>query len=60
MKQIFFIGDGVDSKGMRQEFVVPAGATRLYVATWDFFEWNNNSGTRTVKVNRPQQIITVK
>jgi Flp pilus assembly protein TadG len=60
LKQIFFIGDGVDSKGKAQEFVVPKGATRLYLATWDFYEWNNNSGTRTVKVNRPQQIVTVK
>lgn len=60
VKQIFFIGDGVDSKGQRQEFVVPKGATRLYVATWDFYEWNNNSGSRTVKVNRPQQIVIVK
>ena len=60
VKQIFFIGDGLDSKGVRQEFVVPPGATRLFLATWDFFEWNNNSGTRTVKVDRPQQIVTVR
>lgn len=60
LKQIFFIGDGLDSRGNRQEFIVPAGATRLYLATWDFYEWNNNSGTRTVKVKRPQQIILVK
>ena len=60
VKQIFFIGDGLDSKGNRQEFIVPEGATRLYLATWDFFDWTNNSGTRTVKVNRPQQIIVVK
>ncbi|QOV87319.1 pilus assembly protein TadG-related protein [Humisphaera borealis] len=60
LKQIFFIGDGLDSRGNRQEFIVPQGATRLYLATWDFYEWNNNSGTRTVKVKRPQQIITVK
>lgn len=60
LKQIFFIGDGLDSKGTRQEFIVPKNATRLYLATWDFFEWNNNSGSRTVKVQRPQQIIVVK
>lgn len=60
LKQIFFIGDGMNSKGKRQEFVVPEGATRLYLATWDFFEWNNNSGQRTVKVYRPDKIITVK
>jgi Flp pilus assembly protein TadG len=60
VKQIFFIGDGLDSHGQQQEFIVPKGATRLYVATWDFYEWNNNAGTRTVKVNRPQQIVMVK
>jgi hypothetical protein len=60
LKQIFFIGDGLNSSGIQQQFIVPKGATRLYLATWDFFEWNNNSGTRTVKVNRPYQIITVK
>jgi hypothetical protein len=60
LKQIFFIGDGRDSLGRPQQFVVPRGATRLYLATWDFFEWNNNQGSRTVKVYRPEQIITVQ
>lgn len=60
LKQIFFIGDGLNSAGQQQEFVVPKGATRLYLATWDFYEWNNNAGDRTVKVERPQQIILVK
>jgi hypothetical protein len=60
VKQIFFIGDGLNSAGKRQEFVVPPGATRLYLATWDFYEWNNNSGQRTVKVSRPEQVILVQ
>ncbi|HEX8916772.1 MAG TPA: TadG family pilus assembly protein [Humisphaera sp.] len=60
LKQIFFIGDGLDASGRPQTFVAPKGATRLYLATWDFYEWNNNSGSRTVKVYRPEQIITVK
>lgn len=60
LKQIFFIGDGVDASGKTQSFVAPKGATRLFLATWDFYEWNNNSGTRTVKVNRPEQVVTVK
>ena len=38
----------------------PEGATRLMLATWDFYEWNNNAGYRIVKINRPQQVITVK
>ncbi|MDB5295558.1 MAG: Rhs family protein, partial [Phycisphaerales bacterium] len=60
LQQIFFIGDGQTTDGVQQKFVVPPGATRLYLATWDFYEWNNNSGQRTVKVARPQQIIVVK
>ena len=60
VKQIFFIGDGKNSDGVRQQFIVPEGATRLYLATWDFYEWNNNSGQRNIQVKRPQHIITVK
>jgi Flp pilus assembly protein TadG len=61
LKQIFFIGDGLNNdKNVRQQFIVPQGATRLYIATWDHYEWNNNQKHREVKVERPQQIITVK
>lgn len=60
LRQIFFIGDGVNSSGTKQEFVAPQGATRLFLATWDFYEWNNNAGYRIVKVNRPGTVITVK
>jgi hypothetical protein len=42
VKQIFFIGDGRNSDGVVQQFVPPPGATRLYLATWDGYEWNNN------------------
>ena len=60
LKQIFFIGDGANSKGVKQSFIAPKGATRLFLATWDFYEWNNNGGLRTIKITRPGQIITVK
>lgn len=60
LKQIFFIGDGVTSGGTKQRFIVPPGATRLYLATWDFYEWNNNAGYRIVKVKRPGRVILVK
>ena len=60
IKQLFFIGDGQRSDGTPQQFVAPPGATRLFLATWDFYEWNNNYGQRTVKVSRPGQIITVE
>jgi Flp pilus assembly protein TadG len=60
LKQVFFIGDGKDSRGVRQDFIVPQGATRLYLASWDFYEWNNNAGYRNVRISRPGKIITVK
>lgn len=60
VKQVFFIGDGKDSRGRRQNFKVPPGATRLYLAAWDFYEWNNNAGNRNVRITRPGRIITVR
>lgn len=60
LKQIFFVGDGLTSSGGHQQFIVPEGATRLFLATWDFYEWNNNSGYRTVKINRPGRVVTVE
>jgi hypothetical protein len=60
LKQIFFIGDGLNSNAEPQDFVAPKGATRLYIATWDFYEWNNNAGSRNIKVIRPMRIITVQ
>ena len=53
--QIFFIGDGLTSdsnaglfNGALQEFLVPTGATRLYLGTADGFGWFNNSGSFSV------------
>jgi hypothetical protein len=60
IKQIFFIGDDLNSKGAKQSIIAPKGATRLFLATWDFYEWNNNSGARTIKVTKPARIILVK
>lgn len=47
--QIFFIGDGKDSVGNLQAFLVPQGATRLYVATMAEYELNINFGQLTVE-----------
>jgi hypothetical protein len=50
LKQAFFIGDGLTGTGSGtvQTFVVPAGATRLFLGTSDGFGWANNSGAFTV------------
>jgi hypothetical protein len=44
LKQPFFIGDGLTSGAQPQEFVVPAGATRLFLGIHDGFGWFNNTG----------------
>lgn len=53
LKQAFFIGDGLTSGSVSQEFVVPTGATRFFVGTHDGFGWFNNSGSFTVSVTGP-------
>jgi Flp pilus assembly protein TadG len=60
LKQLFYIGDGTNSAGIKQTFVAPPGATRLFLATMDYYEWNNNAGFRNIQVNRPERIILVK
>src|SRR5690606_33426690 len=39
LKQVFFIGDGLNSDGELQRFIVPAGATRLYIGIIDEKGW---------------------
>lgn len=50
LKQPFFIGDGRTSSGQRQQVIVPAGATRLYLGIQDGIGWFNNWGTFDVTV----------
>lgn len=50
LRQVFFIGDGRTSSGVVQEVVVPAGATRFYLAVHDGSGWYNNVGAFTVSV----------
>lgn len=53
LKQVFFIGDGLSGTGSGavQSFLVPDGATRLYLATHDGYGWANNSGSFSVTVS---------
>jgi RHS repeat-associated protein len=48
--QVFFIGDGRTSKGDVRQIIVPAGATRLYLATAGGGGWHGNSGSLAVDV----------
>jgi hypothetical protein len=50
--QVFFIGDGLTGKGtgQAQEFVVPEGATALYLGASDSYGWANNVGELSVTI----------
>jgi len=50
LKQVFLIGTGRAGSGAPRRYLVPAGATRLYLGAMDGYEWNNNSGSFTVAV----------
>ncbi|MDB5328415.1 MAG: hypothetical protein JWM57_3984 [Phycisphaerales bacterium] len=60
LKQPFFIGDGRDASGDVQQFIPPAGATRLFIGTMDEYEWSNNVGGFYVTAHAKGRIITVK
>jgi hypothetical protein len=60
LQQPFFIGDGFRNDGVTpQTFIVPAGATRLFLGTMDGYEWNNNSGGLRVTVNTVPEPATL-
>jgi hypothetical protein len=44
LQQPFFIGDGLTGDGVRQQFFIPAEATRLYLGTMDIRNWSDNDG----------------
>jgi hypothetical protein len=52
LRQIFFIGDGLTGTGggSVQQFIAPAGATRLFLGIPDGTGWNNNGGSFSVTV----------
>jgi Flp pilus assembly protein TadG len=60
LQQPFFIGDGKTSGGTTQTFVVPQGATRLYLGTMDGHQWSNNQGSFTATVTEQQAILLVQ
>ncbi|MEO1056783.1 MAG: FG-GAP-like repeat-containing protein, partial [Actinomycetota bacterium] len=45
LRQPFFIGDGLTTDGDVQEFIVPVGATRLFLGVMDDDAWATNPGT---------------
>lgn len=59
LKQVFFIGDGINSSGQLQEFVVPASATRLYIGLMDEkgWWWDNYGQVKTLVVNDRVRLV---
>lgn len=55
MKQPFYIGEGKNSAGVLREITVPAGATRLFLATMDGHQWYNNRGSFSLDVCKPEE-----
>jgi Flp pilus assembly protein TadG len=56
LQQPFYIGTGQTSGRVTQTFLVPQGATELYLGTMDGHQWANNGGSFTVTVTQ-QPII---
>ena len=60
LQQVFFIGDGLQLDGLTSQiFIVPNGATRLFLGTMDGFDWNNNVGSLDVTVNAVPEPATL-
>ena len=60
LRQTFFIGDGRRDNGEPQQFVIPPGATRLFIGTMDGWEWNNNVGGFAVTTHTRPVISVVR
>jgi Flp pilus assembly protein TadG len=61
LRQPFFIGDGLrEDHTTVQTFIVPSGATRLFIGIMDGQQWSDNSGSFTTDVSRPMSISLVK
>lgn len=59
LKQVFFIGDGMNSSNLLQEFKVPTGATRLYLGIMDEkgWWWDNTGYIETTTMNDTVQLV---
>jgi hypothetical protein len=60
VQQPFFIGDGQTSTSTIQTFVVPPGATRLYLGVFDGWQNWDNPGTLSVTTTQQAQVYLAK
>ena len=59
-QQPFFVGSGQNASGTTQSFIVPAGATRLYLGIFDTYENNNNPGSLSVGVTQQAKVTLMQ
>ena len=52
LRQVFYIGDGVTSGNVFQQFIAPAGATRLFLGIPDGFGFGGAPGAYDDKIGR--------
>jgi hypothetical protein len=60
LNQSFFIGDGRTDGGNPQQFVVPAGATRLFIGNMDQYEWSNDIGSFSITIHNASTVDLVQ
>jgi hypothetical protein len=62
VQEPFYIGDGTPYSGGSSpaQFVVPQGATRLFLGVMDGYQWNNNSGSFSVTITQQPTISLVQ
>lgn len=59
LKQVFFIGDGMTANSTLQKFIVPNGATRLYIGIMDEkgWWWDNTGSINTSVIDENIQLV---
>jgi Flp pilus assembly protein TadG len=60
LQQVFYIGGGTNSSGVQQQFIVPTGATRLYLCNMDGYDWANNIGSFSVTLHQQSAPVLVQ
>jgi hypothetical protein len=60
LQQPFYVGTGVTTGGVTKKFLVPPGATRLYVGIWDGVEYNNNGGSISGTISQAPRVEIVQ
>jgi hypothetical protein len=60
LQQPFYIGNGLTDNSINQSFVVPAGATRIFLATFEPYENSDNLGSLTVTITQQAIVYLVQ